>query len=202
MSITPAEEAQAAQNAHLLPQALGSVATQPFAQTYDRRLANGTVLALTSTTMYMTAIQLAAGTKVTGITFVSGSTAESGGSHLWYALYRQGDVQTAAGTVAKLMAQSTDDTGAAAFGANTAFRKALTTAQICPYTGLYYLAICVTGTSMTLLNIVAASVNSMGNIAGMTPVLAATADTTLGASAPATTVSLVPIVNCLYAYVD
>ena len=36
----------------------------------------------------------------------------------------------------------------------------------------------------------------------VTPVLAATADTALGATAPATTVALVPIVNCIYAYVD
>ncbi len=42
----------------------------------------------------------------------------------------------------------------------------------------------------------------IGNIAGMTPVLAATADTGLAASAPASTVSLVPIVNCLYGFVD
>ena len=204
MGTTPAEAGQDAYITQMLPQG-GQNATIPFAQTYDRRLANGTVFAPTSGTMYMTGIYLPAGAKVTGITFVSGSTAESGGTHLWYALYRQGNVQTAAATVATLMAQTADDTGATSFAANTALRKTLATVQTCPYSGLYYLAfMCAqsAGATPTLLNIVAATVNSMGNIAGMTPVLAATADTGLTTTAPASTASLVPVVNCLYAFVD
>ncbi len=205
MSITPAEEAALISTAGILPQGSATPVLHPFAQTFDRRMCTGTVVAPTSTTMYLTAIYLPGGSTVTGISFVSGSTAESGGSHLWYALYKPLAPITFNGTLLSLMAQAADDTGAASFGANTAFRMTLQTAQRIPTSGVYYLGVCVTGTPMTLLNTVLVAnggVNAAGNIAGMTPILAATADTSLGASAPATTVALVPIVNCLYAFVD
>ena len=132
MSISPQEEAQlvAQTGSTMLPSGAASLVTQPFAQTFDRRLATSAVFATTSGTLTLAAIWLPAGKLVTGITFVSGSTAESGGTHLWYALYK-GDLT--------FMAQSTDDTGAAAFAANTALRKALTAAQTIPVSGLYYL---------------------------------------------------------------
>lgn len=192
---TPQEEAQllAQAGTGILPVGTASLVTQPFAQTFDRRLATGTVFALTSATMYLTGIWLPAGKVVTGITFVSGSTAESGGSNLWYALYKS-DLT--------FMAQATSNTGAAAFAANTAFRMALTAAQTCPYSGLYYLGICVVGTSMTLLNSVAASANANGGITGMTPIVAATSSTALTGTAPSPAGALTAIANCLYAFVD
>ncbi len=205
MSLTPAEEAQVFGNGQILPQGSTTPASRPFAQTFDRRLCTGTVTAPSTGVLNLTAIWLPGGATVHGITFVSGSTAESVGSHLWFALYRVGNVQTAAATVATLMGQGTDDTGAASFGANTAFRQALTTAQVLPYSGLYYLGFCAVATCPTLLNTTLAAnggVNAAGNIAGMTPVLAATADGSLTATAPTTTASLVPIVQCWYAFVD
>lgn len=205
MSLSPAEEAALLGSGGILPVGSATPVLHPFAQTFDRRLCTGTVIAPTSTTMYVTAIYLPGGSTVTGITFCSGSTAESGGSHLWFALYKPGSVQTFNGTLLSLMAQTADSTGAADFAANTALRLTLTTAQRIPTSGIYYLGVCVTGTPMTLINIVGAAnggVNGMGNIAGMTPILAATADTSLGASAPATTVALVPVVNAIWACVD
>lgn len=192
MSTTPAEEASLTQGT-IMPLPVGASGTMPRFQTFDRRLATGTVFAPTSATMYMTGIMLPAGQVVNGITFVSGSTAESGGSHLWYALYKA-DLT--------FMAQATDNTGAAAFAANTAFRMALTAPQTCPYGGLYYLAFCCVGTNPTLLNVVAASANANGGIAGMTPILAATSTTTLTGTAPTPAGALTAIVNCLYAFVD
>ena len=100
------------------------------------------------------------------------------------------------------MAQATDNTGAAALGANTALRMALTTVQTCPYSGLYYLGVCVVGTPMTLLCATAASVNANGNITGMTPILSATADAALTATAPATMGALTAITQSIYAFVD
>lgn len=194
MSLTPAEEARISMiSGGMLPVG-GATATTPFAQTFDRRFALSTVFAPTSGTLTLTGIWLPAGSVVTGITFVSGSTAESGGSHLWYALYKA-DLT--------FMAQATDNTGAAAFAANTAFRMALTAAQTCPYTGLYYLGFMCQATQMpTLLNVTAASVNANGNITGMTPIVAATSTGSLTTTAPSPAGALTTITQALYAFVD
>jgi hypothetical protein len=201
MSLTPAEEARIVMAAAgaILPVG-GALGTAPFAQTFDRRFALSTVFAPTSGTITMTGIWLPAGSVVTGITFVSGSTPESGGSHLWYALYK-GNAPLGA-TSYSLMAQCTDVTGAAAFGANTALREALTTPQVCPYSGLYLIGFCCVGTVPTLLNITAATVNANGNITGMTPIVASTADAGLTNAAAATLGAQTAITQSLYAFVD
>lgn len=193
MSLTPQEEARVAYQSSILPVGVSTSATPPSAQTFDRRLAISAAFAPTSATMTMTGIWLAAGQIVTGITFVSGATAESGGSHLWYALYKS-DLT--------FMAQATDNTGAAAIAANTAFRMALTTPQTCPYSGLYYLAFCCVGTIPTLLNITSAVANNLGSITGMTPIVAATSTTGLVGTAPSPAGALTTIAQCLYAFVD
>lgn len=193
MSLSAAEEAKinSAAGTGILP--IGS-AGAPFAQTFDRRMAISTVFAITSGTMTMTGIILAQGQVVNGITFVSGSTAESGGSHLWYALYDANLV---------LLGQATDNTGAAAFGANTAFRMAMTTAIRVPASGLYYIGICVVGTPMTLINVTAATANGNGSIAGMTPIVAATSSAGLNTgTAPNPAGALTGIAQALYAAVD
>lgn len=193
MSLSGAEEAKllAQSGAGALP--VGSTGIV-VAQTFDRRMAASAVFAPTSATMYLTGIWLPAGTVVNGITFVSGSTAEGTGTHLWYALYKS-DLT--------FMAQATDNTGAAAIAANTAFRMALTAAQTCPYSGLYYLAFCCVATQMpTLLNAAAATANANGSIAGMTPIMAATSTTGLTGTAPTPAGALTAIAQSLYAFVD
>jgi hypothetical protein len=195
MSLSPQEEAQllAQAGTGVLPVGTANIATQPFAQTFDRRYGTAAAFTPTSTTMYMTGIVLPAGKVVTGITFVSGATAESVGSHLWFALYRQ-DLT--------FMAQATDNTGAAAFGANTAFRMALTAPQTLTYSGLYYLAFCATATMPTLISLVSAVANLNGSITGMTPIVSATSSTGLAGVAPSPAGVLTAIVNSLYAFVD
>lgn len=191
---TPQEEAQllAQAGTGVLPVGTSALVTQPFAQTFDRRFCVSTVFAPTSALLTLTAIWLPAGKTVTGITFVSGSTAESGGSHLWYALYK-GDLT--------FMAQATDNTGAAAFGANVAFRMALTAPQPILVSGLYYLGFCCVGTIPTLQNITS-SVNANGNITGMTPIVAATSTSGLTGTAPTPAGALTAITQALYAFVD
>lgn len=203
MGMTPAEEAQVAMYAGGLLPVGGASGTSPFAQTFDRRLVSNITFQPASGTITMTAVWLPAGRVVTGVTFVSGATGETGGTHLWYALYK-GNVPWGASSYT-LMAQSTDDTGATSFGTNTALRKALTTAQQCPYSGLYLLGfLCANslGTQPALYNITNGGVNANGNITGMTPVLAGTADAGLGASAQTTLGSLTAITQALYAFVD
>jgi hypothetical protein len=195
MSLTPAEEAQIVMYGGGLLPVGANVATTPFAQTFDRRFAAGAVFAPTSALLTLTAIWLPAGRTVTGITFVSGSTAEATGTHLWYALYQAN---------LTFMAQATDNTGAAAFAANTAFRMALTAPQTCPYSGLYYLGFCcvASGTVPTLCCTIPANVNLTGNIAGMTPIVAATSTGSLTNAAPSPAGALTAITQCLYAFCD
>lgn len=190
----------AAEEAKLL--ALGSgllpVGTSgyPFGQTFDRRFVNSITFQPTSGTMYLSAIFLPVGAQVTAITFVSGATAESGGTNLWFALYKA-DLT--------FMAQSTNDTAAAAFAANTALRKALTAVQTLPYSGLYYVGYCSTnsaGAQPALYNAANTGINANGNITGMTPILAATSTTGLTTTAPSPAGALTTVVNALYAFVD
>ena len=192
MSVTPAEQAQiGVSGGGLLP--VGVAGGPPFAQTFDRRFATSTVFAPTTQVLTMTAIWLAAGQVVNGISFCSGSTAESGGSHLWFALYQSN---------LTFMAQGADETGTGAFAVNSMHRQALTSPQTCPYTGLYYLGFLAVGTMPTLINTTVATVNATGNIAGMTPILAATSTGSLGASAPSPAGALTAITQALWACVD
>ena len=193
--LTPAEEAALTAKAGILPLGVAGSATPAFAQTFDRRFCTSTVLTPTSGTMYMTAINLSAGQVVKGITFVSVG-GETGGTNLWFALYRSDLV---------LMGQATNDTGATSFASGTAFRMALATAQTCPYTGMYYLAFMCThsaGTTPTLHNVVATAATVNGSIAGMPPILSATSSTGLTSTAPNPAGALTAIVNSLYAFVD
>jgi len=199
MGLSPAEEAQllAQAGTGILPVGMLTTAvTQPFAQTFDRRLATGAAYQTVSGTVVMTAIWLPAGKVITGITFVSGATGETGGTNLWFALYKA-DLT--------LMAQSTNDTGPTSFGANAGLRKALATAQTLPYTGLYYLAYCSTnsaGTNPTLLSVNAAVASANGSIAGLTPIVAGTSSTGQTTTAPAPAAALTAIVQSIYAFVD
>ena len=190
--LTPAEELKllSLASAGILPAgATGNV----LAQTFDRKMGATATTACVSGTLTMVAILLPAGMTVTGITFVSGTTAEAGGTHLWYALYR--------GDNLALMAQSADDTGAASLAANTALRKALTTPQVLPYTGLYYLAFLCTATTMPTHMVQTSTAFANGGT-GMTPVLAGTSNTGLTATAPAVANAPTAANFSLYAFVD
>ena len=106
-------------------------------------------VAISSGQMTLTSIYLAANQTVSNINFVSSGTAESGGSHLWFALYDDGRGSTTANQLA-LLGQTADQTGAAAFAANTNLGLALNSPVITTYTGIYYVAIMCVGTTPTL----------------------------------------------------
>lgn len=196
---TPVENAALlmSMGAPILP--VGAAGTTPFAQTFDRAICNGTVLTPATGVMNLSAIWLPQGAVVTGITaiVVGGPTTTT---HHWVALYRS-DL----GTTSALMAQSTDDTTSTNPTANTAYRKALTSAQTCPYTGLYYIGWMQTSSGQcTICCAVNQSVNANGNIAGMTPVLAFTHATTgLTNAAPATLGATTAVITSrAYFFVD
>ena len=200
MSTSASEDANAlamaASGAQTLVSTAAGIPAVAF-QSFDRRLAISAAWAPASGTLTMTGIWLPQGMTVNAITFMSGATAESGGTHLWYAIYR-------ADTLA-LMAQSTDNTGAAAFGASLSLRQALTAPVVTPYTGLYYLGfLCAmsAGGVPTLLNLTSGVTTNLGAVASTTPILAATSSTGLSAAAPNPAGALTTIVQCLWAGVD
>lgn len=181
MSLTPLEEAQ------LIGQASGAVlpvgaAGVPWAQNFDRTFCNGSALTPASGVMNLTGIWLPAGKLVTAVSFIviGGPTTNT---HLWAALYRSDN-----GTSSALLAQSADDTTSTDATANTLFRRALSSPQVLPYTGLYYVGWMQTSSGQnTLACAVNQTVNANGNITGMTPVLAFTHATTgLTTTAPST----------------
>ena len=199
MSTSSLEDANALAMAASGAQTLVSTAAgiPPVAfQSFDRRLAISAAWAPTSGTLTMTGIWLAQGQTINAITFMSGAQAEATGTHLWYAIYR-------ADTLA-LLAQSTDNTGAAAFGASLSFRMALTAPIQMPYTGLYYLGfVCVaSGNVPTLLNLTSGVTTNLGAVASTAPILAATSTGSLTAAAPNPAGALTTIVQCLWAGVD
>lgn len=120
----------------IYPSASGVIA---IAQTMPRWGVSTTAVAIAASgVMYCVAIHLPSDVTVTNISFLSG-TAEATGTHAWMALYT-GDL--------RLLAQTADDTAAAAIGANAVYTRALSTPVKTTYSGLYYLGISVTATTM------------------------------------------------------
>lgn len=171
----------------------GMAPADAIAETFPRRYAVSTAFQPASGTLQMFGIWLPGGKTITNINFVSGGTAESGGTHLWFALYDY---------ALNLLAQSADDTGATSFGANTNLRKALQTAQTTKYAGLYYIGYMQTnsaGAQASLLCLTAPA-SSVAN--GIAPIISATSSTGQAASAPNPAAALSGQINTAYAYVS
>lgn len=164
-----------------------------IAETFPRRHAISTAYQPATGVLQMFGIYLPGGKVITNINFVSGGTAESGGTNLWFALYDQN---------LNLLAQSTNDTGATSFAANTNLRKALTAPQTTKYAGLYYVGYMQTnsaGAQASLLCL-AAPASSVAN--GIAPIISATSSTGLTTAAPNPAAALAVQVNTAYAYVS
>jgi len=134
--------------------------------------------------MTAVAIPLRQGSTISKISFLVGATAGATLTHQYTALY------STAATPA-LLAQSAD-AAAASMAANTAFTGTLVTPYVVPADGLYYAAICVTGTTIpTLIGKVTALNATVGaalNTLGGWPVVCATY-TGAASIAPATLAS-------------
>ncbi len=156
-----------------------------------RLSATGNLSALTTQVMLSVALPLQAGDVVSSLTFVSATTAANTPTNWWFALY------SPAGA---LLAQTADQTNTA-WGANTAKKLALATAQTITTAGVYYAAIMVRATTPpTLAGVALHNAVEAGNIASLGyKVLAQTSDSSLTDTAPATigtatTVATVPLV--------
>ena len=161
--------------------------TGALAETAPRNVgANGS--ALSTGRMSMVSIWLPAGVTVSSITFVAATTALSGGSNQWFALYNADRV---------LLRQTVDDTSTA-WSSLSKKTLALTSTFTTTYSGCYYLAINVTATTVPSL-VVSATHGTLGNIP---PIINGTSDTGLTDTAPATAAALTVTTNHPYAYVS
>lgn len=125
------------------------------AETINRMLVSEANLsALTSGTLHLTAIYLQAGQVCTSISYFSATTAAGTPTNGFFALYNGSR---------NLLAQSANFT-TEAWAANSIKTKALTSAFTATYTGLHYVGIMVTATTVpTLKGLVAKSANQLAS---------------------------------------
>ena len=160
-----------------------------LAETYSRVGNTPSSQALLSTgRLGMNAIILDAGITVRSATFVSGTTALSGGTNQWFALYDRN---------LALLGQTADDTNTA-WGADSAKTLTFATPITTTYSGLYYLAINVTASTVpTLFGINASTVTN-----AFSPMIGATSTTSLTGTAPDPAGALSVNSRVAYAYVS
>lgn len=161
-----------------------------LAEAFTREEVNvSTQALLVSGRLSFTAIPLKAGTLVSAITFISGTTALATGSNQWFALYSP--------ALAKLGV--TSDDGATAWAASALKTLSLASAYRIPTDGIYYLGVCVVATTLPTFT----GKGSVVGASGLSPNLAFAAQSGLStpATAPATATVVASAGNRPYAYV-
>jgi hypothetical protein len=134
---------------------------------------SATAQTLTSGTLRLIAVNIAAGKTVTSISFRSGGTGATTPTAWWFALYD---------SARALLSQTADQT-TTAWAASTTKTLALGAAQTVTTTGLFYVAIMMT--AATPCNVLGLNSSSAG-LVGLTPILNGnTTDTGLTTTAPA-----------------
>lgn len=174
----------------------GSPTTASTYQATMRRTEVSSAAVVIGATGLMTsyAIPLQAGDIVTNITFRSGTQAAVAPTAWWFALY------SAASTPA-LMAQTADQTSTA-WAASTTKTVALTTPQVIPFAGLYYVSIGMTaGTIISTSGMILPHLDFSTGLLTTEKALAVTSGSALGATAPATIASSTKVVGVSYAVV-
>lgn len=109
----------------------------PIAQTMPTQLAPSSVGPATGV-MGLSSIFIPAGQTISNINYIT-TTAATGPTHYWYALYDDGRGSTTAGQMALL--GMTGDQLTAAVSANTMIGLSLVVPWVTQYTGIYYVAV-------------------------------------------------------------
>jgi hypothetical protein len=127
------------------------------AETINRMLVSEANLsALTSGTLHLTAIYLRAGQVCTSISYCSATTAANAPTNQFFALYDNN----------RALLANTANATSTAWGSNTIATRALTSAFTVTYTGLHYVGIMVTATTVpTLKGLVAKTANQLASTA-------------------------------------
>lgn len=157
-------------------------------ETFARWPAGAQTISVTSGTLKLVAIELPAGVPISSITFLSGTTALSGTSHAWAALFDASRVP---------LRQSTDDP-AATWGTNAEKTFTLSSAFTTTYSGLYYLGVLIAATTPPTL----AGQAGVASTAGIAPVLNGNSSTGLTDTAPNPAAAPTASTNSPYAYVS
>ncbi|MEQ1660530.1 MAG: hypothetical protein ABL896_17335 [Hylemonella sp.] len=142
--------------------------------------------ALTSGTLFLQAIYLRAGQKVSNLSFHSATTAAGTPTNGFFALYDQNRA---------LLAQSANFT-TEAWAANSIKTKALAAAYTATYTGIHYVGIMVTATTVPTLKGLTAKTG--GQLAGQAPILHGNSTTALTTSLPNPAAAITVGVNALW----
>lgn len=153
------------------PRVSSVMATGAITETVPRWVSVGNLAALTSGTLLMCAIDLMVGDVITSISFKSRSTAGSGLTNQWFALFDANRV---------CLAVTNDDT-TAAWAVNAKKTLNLTSPYTISTTGTYYIGCMVAGTTVPTLAGVA---NATAILSGEAPILYGTS--TSGLTTPFT----------------
>lgn len=155
-------------------------------ETMPRWICGTNSTALTSGTVYLTAIWLPKGLTVTSISFLNGATAIVAGTHQQFGLYDSSRAR---------LAVTNDDTSTA-WAANSVKTLNLSAPFVTTYAGLYYIGYIVTAATppTPMSRIGDAGANAVP------PILVGSADTGVTAL-PANAAALTAIANMIYAYV-
>lgn len=129
---------------------IGIIPATGLAETFGRTRATTTSAALTSGTLYLTAIYLPAGITATNLTMGVSGTAKTGGTHGWYVL------ANSARSVVAVTADKTD--AATTWGTTNAFQTvAFNTPYAVTTAGLYYVGVMVAQTAGSMPTFVVSS---------------------------------------------
>ena len=145
-----------------------------YAETFPPFLAGVSGAATATAKLYLALIRLEEGDVVTNIGWLSGSTALSGGSHAWVALYNSSR---------HLLRQSTDDTSPS-WAANALWTKALSSPYTVTASNLYYIGLMIAATTVPTL-CGTASLSTVTPMAALSPIpRGQTSDVNLTTTAP------------------
>jgi len=159
-----------------------------LAETFPRQTtATGNNVTLTSGRLHMTAIDIPNASVISSISMMTGTTAVTGATHQWFALYN---------SALGLLAQTTNDTNAA-WAQNTVKTLSFASPYTTTYGGRYYLGALVVGTVGTHV-----SHNTLAVLNTLPPVTNGYANTGLTDTAPATAAALTGVITTPYMYVS
>lgn len=139
------------------------------AQTFPRGNTSNICAALTSGTLYVRLMPVLAGAVISNITFITSTTAKTGGTHGWYVVLDN---------TLKVVAVTADQTDpATVWGTtNTYYTLPVTVPYTATYTGFYYAGVMVAQSAGTMPTFAGAP-GVLSGVAGAAPVLCGSSST-------------------------
>jgi hypothetical protein len=182
-------DAQGAEYSYTVPAAANLGPTGALAETMPRVLASTNVNALTSGTLFLQGIYLTAGQLVSNIGMMSATTAAGTPTNYFFALY-----DSSRG----LRAQSANQT-TTAWAANSAKTLAMTSPYRIPTSGMYYIGLMMTATTVATFHGAPTKTNSI--VSSTTPILHGNSTGGLTTSLPDPAAAISAGTAAIYAWV-